>query len=257
MARACAAGKTARSASRRRRPRIDLATTIAWKDGIVEPPDRRRRGAAEARPSVKIVHGRARVPRRQDRGGRDRDRHAGRSAPSTIVIATGSEPVELPFLPFGGRVISSTEALSLDARARSDSSWSAAAISGWNSASPSPSSAPRSRSSRREDRILPLYDAELTAPVARSVSPALGVDGADSATRAQASTPTATGCWSRRRTAGSRASPPTRSSSPSAARRASQGFGLEQLDLDHGRPLRPHRRPAAGPRCATSARSAT
>ena len=31
----------------------------------------------------------------------------------TVVIATGSAPVELPFLPFGGNVISSTEALSL------------------------------------------------------------------------------------------------------------------------------------------------
>ena len=31
----------------------------------------------------------------------------------TVVIATGSAPVELPFLPFGGTVISSTEALAL------------------------------------------------------------------------------------------------------------------------------------------------
>ena len=31
----------------------------------------------------------------------------------TVVIATGSAPVELPFLPFGGPVISSTEALAL------------------------------------------------------------------------------------------------------------------------------------------------
>ncbi len=33
----------------------------------------------------------------------------------TVVIATGSAPVELPFLPFGGPVISSTEALALTA----------------------------------------------------------------------------------------------------------------------------------------------
>ena len=42
----------------------------------------------------------------------------GTDGPATIhadhvVIATGSAPVELPFLPFGGKVISSTEALSL------------------------------------------------------------------------------------------------------------------------------------------------
>jgi dihydrolipoamide dehydrogenase len=28
-----------------------------------------------------------------------------------LLLATGSEPVELPFMPFGGNVISSTEAL--------------------------------------------------------------------------------------------------------------------------------------------------
>ena len=32
-----------------------------------------------------------------------------------VVIATGSAPVELPFLPFGGPVISSTQALALAA----------------------------------------------------------------------------------------------------------------------------------------------
>ncbi|TGT34824.1 dihydrolipoyl dehydrogenase, partial [Mesorhizobium sp. M4B.F.Ca.ET.169.01.1.1] len=31
----------------------------------------------------------------------------------TVVLATGPAPVELPFLPFGGPVISSTEALAL------------------------------------------------------------------------------------------------------------------------------------------------
>jgi predicted transcriptional regulator len=31
-----------------------------------------------------------------------------------VILANGSLPVELPFLPFGGNVISSTEALSLD-----------------------------------------------------------------------------------------------------------------------------------------------
>ena len=60
--------------------------------------DRRRRGAdfATARPSPS--------KRRPD---------CRSSAPRTIVIATGSAPVELPFLPFGGTVISSTEALAL------------------------------------------------------------------------------------------------------------------------------------------------
>ena len=51
-----------------------------------------------------------------------------------IVIATGSAPVALPTLPFGGPVISSTEALALDRAARRGSSSSAPAISASNSA---------------------------------------------------------------------------------------------------------------------------
>ena len=81
----------------------------------------------------------------------------------TVVIATGSAPVELPFLPFGGPVISSTDALGLTkvpqrlvvvgggyiglelgiAFAKMGSTVSVV---------------------EAEARILPLYDAELTAP---------------------------------------------------------------------------------------------
>ena len=48
------------------------------------------------------------------RRSRSKPRPARRSIRAeTVVIATGSAPVELPFLPFGGPVISSTEALAL------------------------------------------------------------------------------------------------------------------------------------------------
>ncbi len=90
---------------------IDLARTIAWKDGIV----RRLTGGVAAllqKARVKQVHGRARF-----RDGKtvevETETGAQLIRAENIVIATGSEPVELPGLPFGGRVISSTEALAL------------------------------------------------------------------------------------------------------------------------------------------------
>lgn len=94
-------------------PRIDLKATIAWKDGIVS---RLTSGVGSLlkKNGVKLVHGHARVL-----DGKtievDRNGEKQRISAETIVIATGSVPVELPFLPFGGRVLSSTDALSLDA----------------------------------------------------------------------------------------------------------------------------------------------
>ena len=92
-------------------PAIDLGRTIDWKDGIVSRLTGGVTGLLQ-KARVKIVHGRARF----------RDGKTVEVATETgdqliraenIVIATGSEPVELPALPFGGNVISSTEALFL------------------------------------------------------------------------------------------------------------------------------------------------
>jgi dihydrolipoamide dehydrogenase len=90
---------------------IDLAKTIGWKDGIV---GRLTSGVSTLlhKANVKIVHGRAAF-----RDGKTVEVETETGAQiiraDTVVIATGSEPVELASLPFGGRVISSTEALSL------------------------------------------------------------------------------------------------------------------------------------------------
>lgn len=92
-------------------PRIDLAKTVAWKDGIVA----RLNGGVSAllrRAGVRAIIGHARfrdgksVIVKTDMG--EQLIHARK-----IVIATGSEPFELPSLPFGGDVISSTGALAL------------------------------------------------------------------------------------------------------------------------------------------------
>ncbi|HTO32806.1 MAG TPA: dihydrolipoyl dehydrogenase [Pararhizobium sp.] len=92
-------------------PKLDLARTIAWKDGIVGRLNSGVLGLLR-KARVKIVHGKAKF---RDGKTVEVETETGMQVirAETVVIATGSEPVELPFLPFGGSVISSTEALSL------------------------------------------------------------------------------------------------------------------------------------------------
>ncbi len=90
---------------------IDLGRTIAWKDGIVGKLTGGVSGLLQ-KARVKIVHGRAHF---RDGKTVEVETEIGQQIirAETVVIATGSDPVELANLPFGGRVISSTEALSL------------------------------------------------------------------------------------------------------------------------------------------------
>jgi dihydrolipoamide dehydrogenase len=92
-------------------PSIDLAATMAWKDGIVGRLTNGVSGLLQ-KARVKIVSGRARF---RDGKTVEVETETGQQIirAETVVIATGSDPVELAALPFGGRVISSTEALSL------------------------------------------------------------------------------------------------------------------------------------------------
>ncbi|MBW9088983.1 dihydrolipoyl dehydrogenase [Rhizobium wenxiniae] len=92
-------------------PSIDLAGTMAWKDGIVGRLTSGVSGLLQ-KARVKIVSGRTRF---RDGKTVEVNTETGQQIvrAETVVIATGSDPVELPALPFGERVISSTEALSL------------------------------------------------------------------------------------------------------------------------------------------------
>ena len=92
-------------------PKLDLTKTVAWKDGIVGRLNSGVLGLLR-KAKVKIVHGRATF---RDGKTVEVETETGTQVirAETVVIATGSEPVELPSLPFGGPVISSTEALSL------------------------------------------------------------------------------------------------------------------------------------------------
>ena len=93
-------------------PAIDLAQTTAWKDGIV-----RKLNAGVAallkKSKVKVIKGWAHFTDAKTCTVKTAEGEITISA-EHVILATGSEPVELPFLKFDGDVISSTEALSLD-----------------------------------------------------------------------------------------------------------------------------------------------
>src|SRR5271166_5290446 len=90
-------------------PEIDLSKTMHWKEGIVGRLTTGVSGLLK-KAGVKVVEGWARF-----RDGKTIE-VATETGPQVIqaehvVIATGSDAIELPVLPFGGPVISSTEAL--------------------------------------------------------------------------------------------------------------------------------------------------
>ena len=93
------------------KPAIDLKQTVAWKDGIV-----RKLNAGVAallkKAKVKVIKGWAAFEDAKTCMVKTEDGDI-RITAEHVILATGSESVELPFLPFGGDVISSTEALSL------------------------------------------------------------------------------------------------------------------------------------------------
>ncbi len=153
-------------------PALDFAKAVAWKDGIVGRLNNGVGGLLR-KAKVKIVQGRARF-----RDGKtvvvDTETGPKVIRAERIVIATGSGPVELPFLPFGGPVISSTEALSLSQVPQR------LAVVGGGYIGLELGIAFAKLGSRvtiveAQDRILPLYDAELTAPVAKRLT-ALGIE---------------------------------------------------------------------------------
>jgi dihydrolipoamide dehydrogenase len=145
-------------------PAIDLARTVAWTGGIVG----RLTGGVSGllkRAGVKVVEGFARF----------RDGKTVEVATQTglqvirakdIVIATGSLPVELPALPFGGNVISSTEALSLAAVPRRLMVVGAGYI-GLELGTAYAKLGAEVTVIEALPRVLPQYDAELTRPIAR------------------------------------------------------------------------------------------
>ena len=92
-------------------PRIDLGRTVAWKDGIVQRLNSGVAGLLK-KAKVSLVEGHAEIVDGKTVTVTTADGPV-RIVTENLVIATGSAPAELPILPFGGDVLSSTQALSL------------------------------------------------------------------------------------------------------------------------------------------------
>ncbi len=154
------------------KPDIDLAKTLEWKDAIVT---RLNNGVAGLlnKSKVKTVRGWAKFV---DGKTVEVESTTGTQTirADQVIIATGSIPTELPFLPFGGAVISSTEALSLKKIPKRF------VVVGGGYIGLELGTAFRKMGSQvtvveLEDRILPQYDAELTRPVTKRLE-ALGIE---------------------------------------------------------------------------------
>lgn len=152
-------------------PSIDFAATTAWTGSVV---DRLSRGvtALLKKAGVRSIRGEARFRDGktvvvQSAEGEKRIRS------ENIVIATGAEPMGLPSIPFGGDVISSTEALALTEVPRT------LIVVGGGYIGLEIGTAYAKLGSlvtvvEAAERILPQWDRALTDPVARRLS-ALGV----------------------------------------------------------------------------------
>ena len=154
------------------KPKIDLAQTVAWKDAIVK---RLTGGVGGLLKKAKVRHvaGFATFVDGKTVSVTTADGEQIIRA-ENVVIATGSVPVELPFLKFGGDVLSSTEALSLAEVPKSIAVVGAGYI-GLELGIAFAKLGAKVAVVEAMDRILPLYDAELTRPVAKRLK-ALGVE---------------------------------------------------------------------------------
>ncbi len=153
------------------KPELDFSQTIAWKDTIV---GRLNSGVSSLlkRAKVKMVQGQARF-----RDGKTVEvaTEMGHQIirAENVVIATGSLPIELPSLPFGGSVISSTEALALSGIPERLVVVGGGYI-GLELGTAFAKMGANVTVVEAQARILPQYDAELTRPVAKRLQ-ALGI----------------------------------------------------------------------------------
>ncbi|MHB8530904.1 MAG: dihydrolipoyl dehydrogenase [Caulobacteraceae bacterium] len=148
-------------------PSIDLAQTVRWKDGVV---DKLNGGVAALlkRAKVRVIAGWARFTDAKtcvvEVGGETIT-----IAAEHVILAAGSLPVELPFLPFGGSVISSTEALDL-AEVPGRLAVVGAGYIGLELGSAFAKLGAEVTVVEALDRILPQFDADLAVPVARNLA---------------------------------------------------------------------------------------
>jgi len=148
-------------------PSIDLARTQQWKDGIVQ----RLTGGVGTllkKARVEVIKGQAQII-----DGKTVEVAVAEVAPLRIhcehlLLATGSETVQLPHLPFGGSVVSSTETLSL-ARCPKHLVVIGAGYIGLELGIAWRKLGAEVAVVEAEGRVLPAYDEELTRPVLASL----------------------------------------------------------------------------------------
>lgn len=144
-------------------PALDMAKTVQWKEGIV---GKLTGGVAMLlkRAKVRVVQGWAEFSDAKTCTVIAKDGTTTTIAAEHVILGNGSLPVSLSHLPFGGPVISSTEALSLETLPKK------LVVVGAGYIGLELGIAFRKMGSEVTvvealDRILPLYDAQLTEPV--------------------------------------------------------------------------------------------
>jgi dihydrolipoamide dehydrogenase len=153
------------------RPTLDFSRTLAWKDGIVG----RLNGGVAAllkKNGVKTVRGHAELlDGKTCRVAADTGAQTIRA--ESVILATGSEPVEISALPFGDRIVSSTGAMAL-AEVPANLVVVGAGYIGLELGTAFAKLGSRVTVVEAAPRILPSYDADLIRPVVRRLQ-ALGV----------------------------------------------------------------------------------
>jgi dihydrolipoamide dehydrogenase len=159
-------GKGQRGISLSSKPSLNFGETVQWKEGIVGKLNSGVTSLLD-RAKVKVVTGLARFSDAKTCTVETSEGSITIRA-EHVILATGSEPVELPHLPFGDSIISSTEALSLSKLPKH------LAVVGAGYIGLELGIAFRKLGAdvtiiEMQDRILPLYDKELSKPVARNL----------------------------------------------------------------------------------------
>jgi dihydrolipoamide dehydrogenase len=214
------------------KPTIDLGQTVAWKDGIVA----RLTGGVSGllkRAKVKSVEGWAKF---RDGKTVEVETETGLQVirAETVVIATGSAPVELPTLPFGGQVISSTEALAL-AEVPGRLAVVGGGYIGLELGTAFAKLGARVTVVEAQNRILPQYDAELTQPVAKRLR-ALGIEVLTGA-KARGLSKAGDALLVESADGAEQQIPADRVLVTIGRRPATQGWGLEELAIDMDGPF--------------------
>jgi dihydrolipoamide dehydrogenase len=211
-------------------PKLDFARTIAWKDAIVTRLTSGV-GALLKKAKVRTLLGTATIIDGKMTTVRE-DTGESRIQAEHLVIATGSEPVELSALKFGGDVLSSTESLALNEVPGSLAVVGAGYI-GMELGMTFAKLGAKVTIVEALPKILPLYDPELTQPVARRLAE-LGVEtlvGAKALGVANGALTVATADGEERSIAADKVL-------VAVGRRAhTTGFGLETLDLTMSGPF--------------------